>query len=272
MQYQFFSPPALLQPFIRYIWVLENDAVDAASITFSPLADGCPGILFQQPDKGLYYDAAYQQMPGLSLYGQTIEPMKLHATGKLSTIGICFHPDALKTVFGMNAHELTGSCVDLNLLPNKKEKYLQDRLFHAGTIREQVDILSSYLSSFIQNKNNQPDLVTRYAVTEIGKVKSPVSLKDLQQKLQLSERSFERKFKQAVGITPKLFSRICRFQEALTQLRNNQYRKLSDIAYENGYADQSHFIRSFKEFTGISPFDYRKQVSEIAENFPRLIQ
>jgi AraC-like DNA-binding protein len=84
----------------------------------------------------------------------------------------------------------------------------------------------------------------------------------------LSERTLERRFKQSIGISAKLFSRICRFQESLNQLRKNKYDKLSDIAYENGYADQSHFIRSFKEFTGVSPFDYRKQLKEVAENFP----
>jgi len=90
--------------------------------------------------------------------------------------------------------------------------------------------------------------------------------------LLLSEKSFERKFKQGVGISPKLFSRICRFQAALNQLRNNHYRKLSDVAYENGYADQSHFIRAFKEFAGFSPQQYRLQSHEVVENLPELIK
>jgi AraC-like DNA-binding protein len=69
-----------------------------------------------------------------------------------------------------------------------------------------------------------------------------------------------------VGISPKLFSRICRFQATLQQLRTNGFDKLSDIAFEHNYADQSHFIRSFKEFAGVSPFQYQKQFEEIAEN------
>jgi hypothetical protein len=54
----------------------------------------------------------------------------------------------------------------------------------------------------------------------------------LQETLGLPERSFERKFKQCVGISLKLFSRICRFQASLNQLRNDDYYKLSDIAFE----------------------------------------
>jgi AraC-like DNA-binding protein len=94
--------------------------------------------------------------------------------------------------------------------------------------------------------------------------------KELQQKTQLSERSLERKFKDSVGISPKLFARIIRFQETLNQMRNNKYEKLSDIAYENDYADQAHFIRVFKEFTGFSPLDFKRQAKEDVENFPHI--
>jgi AraC-like DNA-binding protein len=55
-------------------------------------------------------------------------------------------------------------------------------------------------------------------------------------------------------------------------LRNNHYHKLSDIAFENEYADQSHFIRAFKEFAGFSPYRYRQQSNEVVENFAELIE
>lgn len=102
---------------------------------------------------------------------------------------------------------------------------------------------------------------------EILQGKGHVSFATLQQQIRMTERTLERRFKQSIGISAKMFSRICRFQESLNQLRNNNYKKLSDIAHENDYADQSHFIRSFKEFAGVSPFDYRKQLNEVAENF-----
>jgi AraC-like DNA-binding protein len=89
----------------------------------------------------------------------------------------------------------------------------------------------------------------------------------LQRNLNLSERGFQRRFNQHVGISPKLFSRVCKFQAALGQLKNNNYANLSDVAFDNGYADQSHFIRSFKEFAGFSPYQFQKRDRKIAENF-----
>ena len=73
-----------------------------------------------------------------------------------------------------------------------------------------------------------------------------------------------------MGVSPKLFARISRFQASLSQLRNNDFNKLSDLAFDNDYADQSHFIRSFREFAGFSPHQLRKQSVELLENFTEL--
>jgi AraC-like DNA-binding protein len=147
---------------------------------------------------------------------------------------------------------------------------LPEQLAHAKTIDEQISILSSYLSQQQQSHKRHPDDITKFAISQLTQTKGIISLKELQQQTQLSERSLERKFKDTVGISPKMFSRIIRFQETLNQMRSNKYDKLSDIAYENDYADQAHFIRVFKEFTGFSPLEFKRQSSEDVENFPQI--
>jgi AraC-like DNA-binding protein len=271
MDYRIILPPENLKPFVKYFWVLENNNTNHATVTFSPLADGCPGIMFQSPEKGtFFYPEENKQLPGIFLYGQTIQPAKMILSGKISTVGIIFHPHALKPVFGIDAHELTGTCVDLGLVQHKKERPLQEKLLMAATVEEQVKLISASLTSSIQHTNDEQDAVIKFAVTQILQGKGDISFTRLQQQLQLTERTLERRFKRSIGISAKFFSRICRFQESLSQLRESNYQKLSDIAYENGYSDQSHFIRTFKEFAGVSPFDYKKQLSEVAENFPQI--
>lgn len=269
MDYRIILPPENLRPFVKYFWVLENNSTDNAPVTFSPLADGCPGIMFQQPDKGtFFYPIENKELPGLFLYGQTIQPAKMILTGKLSTVGICLQPHALQSVFGIDAHELTGTCVDMASVQHKKERHLQEQLLNVTSMEEAIHLLSASLLNSAQHNNSRQDIITNFAVNEILTGKGIISFSALLKQLQLSERTLERRFKQSIGISAKFFSRICQFQESLSQLRKNKYGKLSDIAYENGYADQSHFIRSFKEFTGVSPFDYHKQLKEVAENFP----
>jgi len=271
MDYRIILPPENLKHFVRYFWVLESNNSAGTPETFSPLPDGSPGIMFQPPDKGTFYlEEGNKQLPGIMLYGQAIQPAKMVLTGKLNTVGICLQPHALQSVFGINAHELTGKCVDLGLVQHKKEKHLQEKLLYATSIEEQINLFSASLINSVNQMGDQKDALTSFVTSEILKGKGDVSFNALLKQLQLSERTLERRFKQSIGVSAKLFSRICRYQESLNQLRKNNYQKLSDIAYENGYSDQSHFIRSFKEFTGVSPFDYKKQLSEDAENFPRV--
>lgn len=271
MIYQQIPPPASLKDYIRYYWVLESHAADPAATSFRTMADGCPGLIFQHPDEGVLYQNS-KQLPGIFLYGQATRHAEIRIAGKFSTIGIYFYPNALKSIFGFNAEILTNTCLNLDEMALKQGYYLAEQLAGTTAPADRIGIISAYLLFLIRKNSHRTDEAMQYALFSILQTKGSIPLKELHEKLQLSERSFERKFKQYIGISPKLFSRISRFQASLDQLRNNTYDKLSDIAFGNDYADQSHFIRSFKEFAGCSPFQYQKTSIEVMENFSRLTQ
>ncbi|SEW25197.1 helix-turn-helix domain-containing protein [Chitinophaga arvensicola] len=266
MKYQEIPPPSYLKHHVRYFWTLESGGVSATPHIFGPVADGCPGLIFQQSADGIFYQEK-KPLPDLLLYGQTTKATTLELTGGVYAIGVCCYPNALKSVFGLNADELTNSCLDLGLLDRTKDFHLAEKLGNTLSLAGKIDIIAAFLFQQINKSSTTTDTVTQYALSQIIASRGSIALKDLQQELQLTERSFERRFKQGVGISPKLFSRICRFQHSLAQLKSNNYTKLSDIAFENDYADQSHYIRAFKEFTGFSPYQYQKKSSEIGTNF-----
>lgn len=264
MKYELIAPPITLAPFVRFFWTLEGNSMHALSQAFGSLVDGCPGIIFQHADAGaLVMDD--RQLPGLFLYGQTTKHTEITSAGVFRSCGVMFHPHGLKSVFGVNAAELTDSCMDPDVVSVRKEYRLAERLSDARSVTAQVKILESYLYTQINNKDI-PGIV-EYAVSQIVRSNGNISMRDLQEELQITEKSLERKFKDHVGIPPKLFSGICRYQASLHQLKNNQYDKLSDIAYENDYADQSHFIRSFKKYTGCSPYQFQKQNNQLSVLF-----
>jgi AraC-like DNA-binding protein len=271
MNCQQLPPPAYLKDYVRYFWVLESSVDDRSPKIFRPLADGCPGLLFQQSEQGLFYDQTKKLLPRIFLYGQTIDHTELHSTGALSTIGICFHPHALKAIFGLDANELTNTCLDVNLLTQKQGIQLAQQLADAPSVSAKINGLSAYLLAQIRKNDTGPTALIQYALTQFINSEGRISLNELQRTLNLSERSFERKFNQYVGISPKVFSRICQFQASLNQVRANKFAKLSDVAFDNAYADQSHFIRSFKEFAGLAPHQFQKRSHELIENFPLLI-
>ncbi|RQO64480.1 AraC family transcriptional regulator [Pedobacter sp. KBW06] len=267
MRYEQIPAPAYLSNYVRYIWTLESGAM---SHQFRIIADGSPGLIFQNGPAGLF-EQNKKEMPNVLLYGQSTTHAEI-SMGKSTMIGICFFPGALKSIFDLNANELTDTCMDLDLFATRHGYYLREQLLNLESVSDQINMLCTYLFAQIHKNDRKPDGHTDYVLSMMIRSKGMVSLKVLQKELNVSERSLERKFKQHVGISPKMFSRICSFQASLNQLKNNEYEKLSDIAYENGYSDQSHFIRTFKEFAGFSPYQYQKQPHNVADNFPELVK
>jgi len=263
------APPEILKPFIKYFWAMDNP-MDSIANTLTAFPDGCPGMIMFQSENGGLCDNRNKKLPPIYLYGQTVAPSNLSYSGKFSVLGICFEPYAIKSIFGIDANEFTNSGIDFNLIQDKKHSTLSEQLVETDGLEGKIKMLSNYLLYQHQSNERQTDELTKYAITQIIQSKGNLSLKELHRKLQLSERSLERKFNQAIGISPKLFSRICRFQESLKQLHASNYEKLSDIAYENEYADQSHLIRAFKEFTGISPLQYIKQSQAVCESLSQI--
>jgi AraC-like DNA-binding protein len=255
-----FFPPEMLKPVIKYFWALDNP-VDSPLKMLTAFPDGSPGVIIVQTENGALCDNHNKELPAIYLHGQTIAPSKLSCSGRFSALGVCFQPQALKSIFGLDANEFTQTGIDFHLIQDKRHGDISERLINEQTLEGKIEMLSGYLLLQYQNNHEHTEERINYAVSQIIQSKGTLSLRALQQKLQVSERSLERKFNQSIGISPKLFSRICRFQGSLKQLQASSYDKLSDIAYENEYADQSHLIRTFKEFTGLSPLAFKKQYS-----------
>lgn len=268
MKYHQIQPPPHLQDYVRYYWALESSGEPDEQIHFVTIADGSPGIVFQQLEGASFQEG--RQLSPVYMYGQSTRYTRIISPASFRTIGVYFYPHALKSIFGLDSNELTDDCLDLDLLLNGKR--LMERLESTSDVEVKANILSECLWEQICRNDHTLQAATRYALQRIIQSQGNVSMKDLRQELQVSERTLERRFQEGIGLSPMLFGRICRFQASLNQLRAQSYDKLSDIAFEQEYADQSHFIRNFKEFTGLTPFQFRKSIQETVENFPVLVQ
>ena len=253
--------PDRLKPFVRAVWYLDGSTDNA----FQNYADGTPGIVFQQRDTGFFACDNPVKIPDAYVFGQTVKPVILNAPKNCTIIGVALHPHVLQSLFRINASEITDNVLDLHLLPTTHRFTASGQLWDAANPNKQLQLIFNYLGALVDKNAVQADNGLQYAVSRIWQDKKDMSFARLHTELNISERTFERKFEQHIGISPRLLANIAQFQASLRQLRSGKYRHLSDVAYDNGYADQSHFIRSFKKFTGLSPFRYVKQSGETRE-------
>lgn len=261
MKLQSLSPPASLSGFVNHIVVLEFDNLPPGFIV--PLiANGYPGIVFHTTGSST---GQAKKIPTLSLFGLNIQPIELSANGPLMVIAWFLYPAVLKSFFGIDANALTNLQIDLNHTDPAREIQLKEQLLNAVTMEQRLALGNDYISRLAAHHHAAVNNAIFFATSSIRKNRGICSLGDIQKELFVTERTFQRLFESHVGTSPRMYSRICQFHAALQQLGRQQFSKLSDVALDNGYADQSHFIRAFREFTLLSPGEYLKIVSGLPE-------
>ncbi|WP_119080916.1 helix-turn-helix domain-containing protein [Chitinophaga alhagiae] len=245
-----YLPPApRIAEYVQEVLVIEHFRVTTPFVL--PLfANGMPTLLFQTA-RGKIGNATNN----LTLFGQTVFPDTLTITENFTLIAYFFKPYALNALFGVSAQELTDSPIDLNLLPPSIRAGLQEQLLNAAGAGEMMALLDNYIFSLTTRINTDMRMI-QYAVEQIAGAPAQKNLATVQQELYMTGRTFQRFFEKNIGIIPTRFRRISQFNAAFRQLNKRRFKSLTDIAFSHGYADQSHFIRAFREFTALTPGEY----------------
>jgi len=246
-----------LDNYVKEIFVIEdNDETGMSSLPF--FADGYPGIMFQRTENGAFLLPANKPLSTLFMYGQTIQPIEIVTHGNYQIIVFQLFPFAAKMLFDVNPKELNDDCYNLNLVKGSNVNAVIQALLSTSDSLQLIDIMATFLTGVIQHTVIGPEQHVQVAVNTILTAKGKINIKTLCNRLYITERTLQRQFEAYVGVSPKQFAKIIQFQSALTQLSDETFSRISDIVYHNGYADQSHFIRNFKKFTGEKPSQYKK--------------
>ena len=250
MKYWYQKPHQLLSEYVRTVLTLEGfSEPDPKKLPL--FTNGMPA-LFCRTEKD---QAENENITQLTLFGKST-PLDCWAIDDTTTIiAYFFKPFALASVFNIAAASLIKSPVDLSNWSPHKTNALRTQLIYAVSTTQKTAVLEHLLIHQLQQNNKECEII-RYATDQIMYNPGTEILSEILNNLQLNERTFQRIFKKYVGVTPNQYRRICQFQDSFAQLRSKDFNKLTDIAFDNGFADQSHFIRSFKEFTKITPNNY----------------
>jgi AraC-like DNA-binding protein len=262
-KFEILSPPPILADDVECFSLVKHTGAEGFSIRVAPKA--VPGIVFHHNNGHTAIEsivtnsASIHSISTLFLCGAGIEPSTMNfAKGSYTTIQVILKPHALSTLFGINASTLTNSSVELNEFSPHD---LNEQMLNASD-EQRIVLLTEFLVTHLKKERTRDKLIEE-SLRLIHQDTACNSVKYLLEYLSISERQFERRFNQAVGISPQSYIRVTRFNEAIRLIKTGQYEKLTDIAYALNYYDQSHLIRDINSFSGITP----KNVAQKEDDF-----
>jgi AraC-like DNA-binding protein len=187
-------------------------------------------------------------------------------TAKLrSAMGVVFRPGGVHAFLGTPADEFYHKNVPLDLIWGSTARSLADRLRLASHPAEKFQRLEAILLGRI-NRRVQLNAAVQYALEEFARRRQIPSVREVAQEAGLSRRRFTQLFREQIGLTPKLYCRVQRFQNALQQIASGASVNWAQLALATGYCDQAHLAHEFQDFSGLSPGAYLASDRRSANN------
>lgn len=265
MNYRRVKPGASVARFVEFYWILDDTA--PTDFTQRIVPDGRAGIIlnFADPFESRPNNI-WQRQPGCFFIGQITAPLLLRPSGPTAMLGIQFRPDGASQLLRLPMRELNDLAFPLDTLCRPLFNQLNS-LRDLRSPARALDALDSVLCSFA-DRARSTDAALSYAIAELDRSAGLVSIAQLARRLGWSTRQFQRRFGDAVGIPPKLFARMQRFQ-GIFRATEGQEPDWVSVALHCGYFDQSHLLRDFREFTGKTPTALLHQELGLTRQFLR---
>ena len=241
-------------PYVELFWEGQFNVDNAQLLTQKVLPNGYLEAVIHLSDLHceLPQDTAYHPSADFTLIGLFSRPYEVRFKAPVHTFGIRFKPEGLQSVLRVPAAEIKDGFIDLEAFTGRDFREYCYRLRAASLPSERIALSEAFLQKKLEI--NSPELYYLNRAAEvIRRRKGLITLEDLAGIALISPRQLEREFKQKIGMTPKQYMRIARLNEVNRILESGKWKGLSGIAYDSGFADQAHFIRDFKHFTGENP-------------------
>jgi AraC-like DNA-binding protein len=182
----------------------------------------------------------------------------------LQCVGVSFKPGGAYPFLGLPLSELQNQIVPLDTIWGSFAAEIRERLYAAPTLQARFDVLEQLFlarlcdtAPAVRCRGAPPGLkAVQYAMDEIARRHGALSIRELSERMGMSQKHLIVQFKKMVGVTPKELGRLNRFADILASIDLTQPVDWTWVAHQFRYYDQSHFIRDFKEFTGHTPTDY----------------
>lgn len=257
MSCEVIAPCAGLRPYVRYYWIL-NIREQFNVLTF-PI--GCPQMIFHRRTP-LFIPELSVSQHRFTISGQVNFPAHITSGGDTEMIVAVFYPHTIGTFIDTPPSTFYNSEISGFDIGNKSLNELAARISDSESTHQCIKTIESWLLTELRHRH---DALNQQRVgAAVGSLmKNPaMQVGELADIACLSSKQLGRIFNSYVGMMPKEYARIVRFQKSMWMLQN-RCRDYAEIAYCCGYSDQSHFIREFRQFTGVVPTQLSKPYSDL---------
>lgn len=265
MQYSIQRPRSPLSEFVDYFWVL-RDAPSHARERIVP-SGTIELVVNLEEDEFRIYDSVREscrRFRGALVSGCYSAAFEIDTRAHASVVGVHFRPGGAAGLLGALPGEIADAHVGLPDLWGPKANELRERLCAASDLSQRFAILEQVLAARVP-EDSRGRRVVKAALAELDR--PGVEVGSVTRRLGLSRRRFIEIFTGAVGMTPKRYSRVRRFQRALALATAPRPVPWAELALAAGYFDQAHLCRDWRELTGLSPADLvARRATRVKEN------
>jgi AraC-like DNA-binding protein len=253
------APIPVLQPFVKLVWASDERSPEKAIQTDRErlLPTGSMHLVFRLCDRPIRIFDSIDDYLGRNFRYGVVGGIRSgfyvkELPGPVRTVGALLQPGVSQLLFGASAEELAGRHTSIDDLWGRCSVDLWEQMQEAGDLRKQSELFESILAKKLPRVCGIHPAIAHalerfLLVDDVGQVVEETGY---------SHRRFIEIFRSTVGLTPMRYCRVLRFQRVL-KLAAEARSSWINIALDAGYSDQAHFNREFREFTGISPGEYR---------------
>ncbi|WP_181369476.1 helix-turn-helix domain-containing protein [Flavobacterium album] len=267
MEYKVYTPCDELTRQIRYHWSLDAGA-DAPKERERIFPDGCIELIFNYGELFMKHEpdgSSFLQPRGI-IYGQIKSFIEVAPTGKVGLFSTRFNPAGLQPFLNFDVNDFTGKALSVGEIWGDEGIALEKEMIECADNEARKATVEAFLLKRLESIAFDTHDV-EYYVDALLQNEGTISIDKLADELSIGKRQLERKFIAAVGLSPKFLSRIIRFQNTLQLIEKKEFISFTNVAYDGGFYDQAHFIKDFKEFTGLNPKQYFSENLEMAKHF-----
>jgi AraC-like DNA-binding protein len=268
-----YSPRAPLNQFVERLWLVSHAHCGRQECI---LPSGTVELVVNLCDdrvqiEGTVHGARGKTVSGVAVSGPYSEAFIIEATQHAGMMGVHFRPGGASAVLGVPCSELTDAHVNLaSLWGEAIAGELRERLCaapsHQARFRCLEDVLMRRLHSqqsrTRQSRHLREHPVVAFALGCFARPDARPSVRDVARELGLSHRRFLTIFTTEVGLPPKLYGRIIRFQQAHALAQRTGDVDWAQLALECGFCDQAHLVNEFRKLSGLTPTDYQRKIRE----------